>query len=166
METLLWHQNANLNGPDIFVINGNLSSYSSDDIQNAAFEKLTSCQKWSEFSYDSSQRNGIDSISPQLHIYYNFRTNEIMVQSHFVDVDERDRRIPFMYYQDKVTSIDDVASSICESARIAEKEINTADLKIIQKAVSFSLRKKLTHKVFIAATAIIVISVIVLCKKN
>lgn len=166
METLLWHQNANLNGPDFFVINGNLSPYSNEDIQNTAFEKLTSCQKWSEFSYDASQRNEIDSISPQLHIYYNFRTNEVMVQSHFVDVDERDRRIPFMYYQNEVTSIDDVTSSICESAIIAGKEINTADLKIIQKAVSFSLRKKTTHRVIIAATAIIVITVIVLCKKN
>ena len=88
METVLWYQNAEIDKPDGFVIDGEHQFNEDTHIQQEAFTTLINGRKWPKARSLSIMKRRHPNASDQLEIYIN-QSGELMVQSHFINRDER-----------------------------------------------------------------------------
>ena len=135
METVLWYQNAEINKPDGFVIDGEHQFNEETRIQQEAFTTLINGRKWPKARSLSIMKRCHPNASDQLQIYIN-QTGELLVQSHFINRDKKGRLITYMFYTKKVDSI---SSDLKEYAQKAGLKPNEDDLIIVKEVLE--LRK-------------------------
>lgn len=132
MNQVFWHQNANRNKPDVFIIDGALREELNVKEQDNAFSLMRKARSWpSGKQVVSLLRNIYPEASSQLAIYYN-GNNEVYLQSDLLDRDDVGRRIPFMLYTDKS---EELTEQLMNCAQVAGVEVNREDLRLIEKAL-------------------------------
>ena len=135
METVLWYQNAEINKPDGFVIDGEHQFNEDTSAQQKAFTTLINGRRWPTAQFLSILKKCHPNASVQLQIHIS-QSGELMVQSHFINRDEKGRLIPYMFYTKKVDSI---SSDFKEYAQKAGMKPNETDLIIVKEVIE--LRK-------------------------
>ena len=135
METVLWYQNAEIDKPDGFVIDGEHQFNEDTHIQQEAFTTLINGRKWPKARSLSIMKRRHPNASDQLEIYIN-QSGELMVQSHFINRDEKGRLITYMFY---TKNVDSILSDLKEYAQKAGLKPNEDDLIIVKEVLG--LRK-------------------------
>ncbi len=165
MKTILWHQSPITGGKDTFIIDGIKREYSGTQNQDAAFNLLTDTDKYRKLNIRQCGSE-VGTVSSDFHVFYNTATGETIVRSHFVDVDEIGRKIPYMFYSNQVESSLDLVNVLRNNAKLAGKKIKDGEAESIQQTLEeFSRCKKIQKTVVVvAAVTIMVAAAVLICK--
>lgn len=140
MITILDHQNANTNGRDILVVNGEMSEYRGTEEQKRARGLImpdSEMQKQKLFSWYFRMKGS----SPNFCLYFNKRKGVIMTSNLF-SKDEIGRRLSYTYYCDKIDDPVFIRKLFEDYCSIASVIPDPKDTKALESFLRFNKNKK------------------------
>ena len=149
MNYILSHQSATASGHDIMLIDGMKSEYTGTTEQREAMAVLKGNLYKHNYTYLKSIING---CSPSLTIRTNGRDAELLVESHFLSTDEKERKIPYVVYTKNTADIAAVKWTMEQAANKVGMQINKADVEAVAKVLRLGPKVKVA--VVIAAVVV------------
>ncbi len=149
MNYILSHQSATASGHDIMLIDGMKSEYTGTTEQREAMALLKGNLYKHNYTYLKSIING---CSPSLTIRTNGRDAELLVESHFLSTDEKERKIPYVFYTKNTADIAAVKWTMEQAANKVGMQINKADVEAVAKVLRLGPKVKVA--VVIAAVVV------------
>ncbi len=143
MKAILTHQSAKYQGSDVFVINGNKSTYSGYDEQKEAQSIIEKVSK-QQFKKRIPVIIKASSVSKYLKIYIS-DSQELVISSNFSNKDEKGRNISFDFYCNDIQNPAKVVRLFEDYCRIAEMTPNADDSKTVEKYLSFYNNRKTVY---------------------
>lgn len=131
MNSIMWIQNESPEIPNTIIIDGEICK---DDIQRQkAFDRLLEINQ--KLTLSPEKRNFLyrryreKEFSRQAN--YRILSPGIYLQGCFLNVDHDGRRLPYMYYNQKMTNISDAIIELKDLSKIVGRECNQEELNIL-----------------------------------
>ncbi|MBR6054512.1 MAG: hypothetical protein IKP46_04155 [Bacteroidales bacterium] len=135
MKTILTHQSAFYQGPDVLIIDGEKSTFSSTQPQVDALKKLKAVLQPSNHKRIPYLLGKGDS-SKSLKVFISEK-KEMVISSNFLTLDDKKRRISYNYYSDTIDKPEKVLRVFLDDCRIAEMKPSPEDIDIIRKYLRY-----------------------------
>lgn len=152
--TILTHQSAQYQGGDVLVIDGEKSIFSGTQTQLDA-------QKLIRETSNPSFEKKVPSIftepgtSSSLKLFIT-DSEKLVVSSNFQSKDEKGRNISYDFYCDSIDSPEKVVRILADDSRIAGMEPNPADIKTLNKFLTF-YKNRARNYVLAGSAALVVL---------
>ena len=157
MNYVLSHQSATSSGQDILLIDGVKSEYTGTTEQREAMALLKSNLYKHNYTYLKSIIKG---YSPSLKIRTNGRDAELLVESHFLSTDEKERKIPYVFYIKNTADIAAVRWTMEQAANKVGMQINKADAEAVAKVLRLGPKVEVTGVVAMVMVIVALLTII------
>lgn len=153
MNTIFHHQNLSYNHPDIFVIDGLVSEYGTDQRQQEAIEIIKNNRRLKKIIIP---KHLSDSASQSLEVYIGI--NDLFIRSTSKTLDNNGRYISFEYYNRSHKDVENIMISLASDANKAGLELNDGDLNVIKWILSILPLEKI---IILSSLGVCLLSIIV-----
>lgn len=157
MKCVLTHQSAHVNGHDVLVIDSVLSEYKGTPEQVEAMKIINDQEGKRNYFVLKKLAEG---FTPSLSIRVGKESGNVYVDSHFLSIDDKGRRIPFSFWMESKEP-KAVVEKLKTASKIANMQINPSDLNAIEKSLKFYPVIRITAFAGIILLAIILTIIIV-----
>lgn len=158
--TILSHQSVETGGPDKFAIDNIVRHDLSADDKSQIF-KIFDTSYYKELNLLSVYKM-FSMVNTSLRIYTNKR-KEVLISSHFETLDDKGRKVAYMFFHNSSKNPRDICLILSEHASLLGMKINDAELKIINKILVAHSYKKATNTILLCLLLFAIISGISKC---
>ena len=138
-QTILSHQSAETGGGDKFAINNQLQQNLTAEEKFQIF-RILDTENYHEMKLSPICKK-ILGINSSFRIYKNAR-NEILISSNFDTLDDKGRKVVYMFYHNSSKNPNDVCLLLSDHASLLGMKVNETDLKLTNKILEAYSHKK------------------------